>query len=353
MTSRPRISWSDLAGATVGVWGLGVEGGANLRKLLAIGATPVIADDRPRAESESGIAVLATASGGWEALARCEVVVKTPGISRYRPDVTALGDQGVAVVGGLGLWLEEVDRDRVVCITGTKGKSTTTSIVGHLLQGLGRSCLVGGNIGRLPYDPELRQEVEFTALEVSSFQATDLGCAPPVVAVTSLAPDHLDWHGSVERYFADKLSLCTQPGAELTVADGESAQLRAETTQLGSNIEWVRDDPAGWTSALGLVGSHNRRNALIAQACMRALGVEEAGDDEALAKAAGGFVALGSRLSEIGSVGGVRFIDDSLSTNALAAVAALDAFEGQAVALIVGGADRGIDYAPLAERVAA
>jgi UDP-N-acetylmuramoylalanine--D-glutamate ligase len=352
MTSRPRISWSDLAGATVGVWGLGVEGGANLRKLLAIGATPVVADDRPPAES-AGIPVLATSSGGWDALARCEVVVKTPGISRYRPDVAALGDPGVTVVGGLGLWLEEADLDRVVCITGTKGKSTTTSIVGHLLGGLGRSCLVGGNIGRLPYDPDQREELEFTALEVSSFQATDIGCAPPVVAVTSLAPDHLDWHGSVERYYADKLSLCTQPGAQLTVADGDSAELRAEAAQLGPKIEWIGDGPAGWTTALGLVGSHNRRNALIARACMVALGVEEAADDEAMAKAAEGFVALGSRLSEIGSVGSVRFVDDSLSTNALAAVAALDAFEGSAVALIVGGADRGIDYGPLAERVAA
>jgi UDP-N-acetylmuramoyl-L-alanine---L-glutamate ligase len=257
------------------------------------------------------------------------------------------------VVGGLGLWLEETDRDRVVCITGTKGKSTTTSILGHLLRGLGHSCLVGGNIGRLPYDPDQRDEVEFTALEVSSFQATDLGCAPPVVAVTSLHPDHLDWHGSVERYYADKLSLCTQPGAQLTVADGDSAELRAESAQLGPNIEWIRDEPASWTASLGLPGAHNRRNALIARACMIALGVEEAGDGGALAAAAHGFTPLDSRLSDIGTVGDVRFIDDSLSTNALATVAALDTFEGQSVALIVGGADRGIDYRPLAERVAA
>src|ERR1700691_6161913 len=105
MTSRPRICWADLAGASVGIWGLGVEGGANLRKLLALGGRPVIADDRPTERRRGDIAVLSTAAGGWEALSRCEVVVKTPGISRYRPDVTALEDQGVAVVGGLGLWL--------------------------------------------------------------------------------------------------------------------------------------------------------------------------------------------------------------------------------------------------------
>ncbi len=352
MHTRPRISWSDLAGASVGVWGLGVEGGANLRKLRSLGVTPVVADDRPTVEAVAGIPVRSTAAGGWDALADCEIVVKTPGISRYRPDVSALEDRGVAVVGGLGLWLEETDRGRVVCVTGTKGKSTTTSLLGHLLSRLGHPCLVGGNIGRLPYDPEVTETSEFTALEVSSFQATDLGCAPPVVAVTSLHPDHLDWHGSVERYYTDKLSICTQPGAELTIANGESPELRAEEAQLGPRIEWVLDAPAPWAVPLGLLGRHNVLNALIARACMRALGVEQAGDDEALEAAARGFVGLECRLSEIGSLGGVSFVDDSLSTNALATLAALDAFAGRSVAVIVGGADRGIDYGPLARRLA-
>jgi UDP-N-acetylmuramoyl-L-alanine---L-glutamate ligase len=351
VTSRPRICWSDLAGATVGIWGLGVEGGANLRKLRAVGGSPVIADDRPATDEVDGVPVLSTAAGGWDALARCQVVVKTPGISRYRPDVAALGDRGIPVVGGLGLWLEEADRDRVVCITGTKGKSTTTAIAAHLLQGLGHLCLAAGNIGRLPYDPDLQEDPEFTVVEVSSFQATDLSCAPPVVAVTSLAPDHLDWHGSVERYYADKLSLCTQPGARLTVANGDSAELRAEAVQLGPKVEWVEDRPEAWTEGLALVGAHNRRNALIARAVLSALGVPGAEDEEALAAAATGFEALGSRLTEIGTRRGVTFVDDSLSTNALSAIAALDAFPGRPVALIVGGADRGIDYAPLARRV--
>jgi UDP-N-acetylmuramoylalanine--D-glutamate ligase len=352
MTSRPRICWADLAGASVGIWGLGVEGGANLRKLLSLGAEPVIADDRPSQTHEGSLPVLSTGAGGWEALSRCEVVVKTPGISRYRPDVAALEDQGVAVVGGLGLWLQEADRSRVVCITGTKGKSTTTTIVGHLLHRLGRSCLVGGNIGRLPYDPELQTDPEFIAVEVSSFQATDLGCSPPVVAVTSLHPDHLDWHGSVERYYADKLSACTQPGAELTIANGRSKELRDEAAQLGPRVQWVDDTDAAWVGALGLLGAHNRTNALIAQACLLSLGVDVAADEEALALAAQGFTGLGSRLTEIGIVDGVTFVDDSLSTNALAAVAALDTFVGRPVAMIVGGADRGIDYGPLADRIA-
>jgi UDP-N-acetylmuramoylalanine--D-glutamate ligase len=173
-----------------------------------------------------------------------------------------------------------------------------------------------------------------------------------VTAVTSLHPDHLDWHGSVERYYADKLSACTQPGADLTIANGESRELHHEAAQLGPRVQWVDDAEATWAAPLGLLGAHNRTNALVARACMVALGVREADDDEALTRAAHGFTPLASRLSEIGTVDGVTFVDDSLSTNALAAMAALDAFDGRPVALIVGGADRGIDYGPLAARIA-
>jgi UDP-N-acetylmuramoylalanine--D-glutamate ligase len=106
-------------------------------------------------------------------------------------------------------------------------------------------------------------------------------------------------------------------------------------------------------AALGLLGNHNRRNALIARACLRALGIPEASDDPAVAEAAEGFTPLASRLQVIGDVGGVTFVDDSLSTNVLPTLAALDAFPARRVALIAGGHDRGIDYQPLAAGLAA
>src|SRR3954467_7063774 len=96
----PTISWSDLAGRRVGVWGLGVEGSANLRKLDELGIPAAVrVDDRP------GEGVVPTAEGGLEALGGCDVVVKSPGISRYRDDLRSLEAAGVPVVGGLGLWL--------------------------------------------------------------------------------------------------------------------------------------------------------------------------------------------------------------------------------------------------------
>jgi UDP-N-acetylmuramoyl-L-alanine---L-glutamate ligase len=354
---RPAISWSELRGASAGVWGLGVEGLANVRKLDTLGASPVLVDDQPPAGGVANRPVLATADGGLDALARCEVVVKTPGISRYRDDLRQLEALGLPVAGGLGLWLQEAPRERVLIITGTKGKSSTTAVAGHLLNRWGYRCMIGGNIGQPPWDIAQQGTAwDYWVIETSSYQATDLACSPPVVAVTSLHPDHLPWHGGdVETYYRDKLSACSQPGADLTVANGDSDLLRERRARLGPRVEWVQagDDPAAdWMQPLGLLGTHSRRNALIARACLRALGVPEAADDGALRDAAAGFQPLGSRLQVIGTVGGVTFVDDSLSTNVLPTLAALAAFPGRRVALIAGGQDRGIDYQPLAAGLA-
>jgi UDP-N-acetylmuramoyl-L-alanine---L-glutamate ligase len=355
--TRPGIGWSDLRGVRVGVWGLGSEGHASLRKLRAIGVEPVLVDDAPGEEG-----VLKTGDGGLDALMRCEVVIKTPGISPYGAAADQLRAAGVTLAGGLGLWANEADLSRVVYVTGTKGKSTTSSVIGHLLRGLGRTALVGGNFGVAPYDPDQAAGYDYWVIEVSSYTATDLAVTPPVTAVTSLHPDHLPWHGGVERYYRDKLSATSQPGADLTVANGDSAPLRMRAGLLGPRVEWVSetdDQGATWLDRLGLPGRHNRRNALIARAALRALGraagdenlVSQAADDERLAGAASGFTPLPSRLTPVGTVDGVTFIDDSLSTNVLPTLAALDSFPGRRVALIVGGQDRGIDYRPLAEEV--
>ncbi|HEX6452271.1 MAG TPA: Mur ligase family protein [Trebonia sp.] len=416
---RPGLGWSDLRDRNVGVWGFGREGSANLRKLRSMDIEPVLVDDDPPDDAEN---VLRTDSGGLEALLKCDVVVKTPGISRYRPEAGQLRDAGVSLTGGLGLWLAEADIERVIVVTGTKGKSTTSSVIGHLLNGLGQRAAIGGNIGNVPWDPHslggndppqappahggvarppvppagsphgapdtpVRETYgppggpvgappgglgggespnrrggvggivpprKYWVIEVSSYQATDLARTPPVAAVTSLHPDHLPWHGGVDQYYRDKLSALSQPGADLTVANGDSDLIRERRRLLGPRVEWVRedDDPdATWMEPLGLPGGHNRRNALIARAVLRALRIPGAEDDARLRAAAEGYEGLPSRLKEIGTVAGVRFVDDSLSTNVLPTLAALDAFPGQRVALIVGGQDRGIDYRELAEGV--
>lgn len=331
------LSWTDLAGLRVGVWGVGVEGNATLRRLAADGIEPVAVVD---GTDETALA----------ALRGCDVVVKSPGISPYDAPAVELARAGVRLVGGLGLWLAGAPADRVVCITGTKGKSTTTSIAGALIRGLGHTCLTGGNLGSPPWDPEAGT-ADWYVVEVSSYQAHDIETSPRVVVVTSLAEDHLTWHHGVENYVRDKLSLCTRPGAEVVIVpQGDPALLRHRDL-LGPAVVEVGDAGAraAWVDALGLLGDHNRRNALLAREALVRLGVPGADDDEALARAAASYTPLRSRLTAVGTVAGVDFVDDSLSTNTLPTLAAVDAFAGRRVALLVGGHDRGIDYAPLAE----
>ncbi len=353
---HPPISWSALSDASVGVWGLGVEGHASVRRLRTMGCVPVLVDDAPVAPRVDGLDVLTTGSGGLDALLRCEVVVKSPGISRYRPEVAHLESAGVAVCGGLGLFMAEADPARVACITGTKGKSTTTALAVHLITGLGCRARAGGNIGLPPWDPSPEPDPDYWVIETSSFQVPDLVAAPHVVAVTSLAPDHLDWHGSVERYYADKLSLCTKPGVSLALADGSDDQLRAHAALIGPHLRWVTaadvERDIVWSASLGLPGPHNARNASVARAVLVGMGIPGASDDNRIRLAARGFGGLPSRCHSLGSIEGVEFVDDGLSTNVLPAQAALQSFEQRPVALLVGGYDRGVDYSPLGRTIA-
>ena len=349
----PRLtSWADLSGGRVGLWGLGVEGRASLRRLRLAGVEPVLVD-RSAHRLEDGSSVLAADEAGLALLAGCEVVVKSPGISRYGQDCRQLVAAGVEVVGGLGLWMAEVDRARVLCITGTKGKSTTTSIVGALLAGLGHRFLLAGNIGVPPWDPAAPSDVDWWVVETSSYQALDLACGPAVVAVTSLSEDHLPWHGgSAEAYYADKLSLCTLPGVTRVVANGQDSELRAHAALLGPAVQWVEQQATGWAQGGQLLGSHNQRNAEIARQALSALGVPGMTDEAALGRAFAGFTPLPHRLAIVAELDGVTFVNDSISTNVLSTLAAIESFPGRRLAVLVGGLERDIDYLPLASRVA-
>jgi UDP-N-acetylmuramoyl-L-alanine---L-glutamate ligase len=340
---RHAVSFSDLAGRRVGVFGVGIEGRAAAARLTAIGCDLVLVDDDPAATGVPG--VLATSGGGAAALGRCEAVVKSPGISRYREDVTDLERGGVPVLGGVGMWLEEADRSRVICVTGTKGKSTVTTVAGHLAQRLGTEAVVAGNLGVPPFDAGFAPDGRLVVVETSSFQATDVAHSPAVVAVTSLGEDHVDWHGSTERYHADKLSLTRQPGARHTVV-ADTRSLREHREQLGGEVVIAEGD-AALASALGLAGRHGASNASVAVAALRAAGVAGSDDPDRLLVAARGYVPLPGRFREIARLGGVRFIDDSLATNPLPTIAALDAVGDARVALLIGGHDRGVDYGEL------
>lgn len=341
---RP-TGFKDLAGKRVGIFGYGIEGRAAAAR-LAQHCELVIVDDAPNLGPE----VLPTSQGGLEALAACDVVLKSPGISPYRDDVEELA-KSVTVTSALNLWMQEIDRNRVIGVTGTKGKSTTTSLISFILNSLGEKAYALGNIGIPPYDPSNDLSEGWLVLEISSFQAPDLTCAPTILVLTSLGSDHLDWHGSLENYQHDKLSL-TRLIPPPTIFFASSI----ESSIFGQTATSVEPDKSGLTEALGLIGRHNLSNVALALSVVsHTTGLSVDKIVSKVESVANSFTPLPGRLTEVGREEGegpvIRFIDDGLATAALPTIAALSAFPDGDLSLILGGFDRGIDYEPLVEAI--
>ncbi len=343
---RP-TGFADLTGRRVGIFGFGLEGRA-AAALLHDRCELVIVDD----VDGLGDDVLTTDRGGLDALRTCEVVLKSPGIPRRRDDVLDLERRGVTVTSALNLWLHDTDLDRVVAITGTKGKSTTTSLVTFFLDCVNQPAQRLGNIGQPPYDPALDTSTDWLVLEVSSFQVVDLDLAPSVVVVTSLGEDHIDWHGSLEQYRSDKLALTRAPGAHRTLV-ADTLTLRQHEREIGGELEFVTSDESHLATELGLLGEHNDSNVALALATVKALtGVDDRELRSAVRARAHEFRPLEGRLTLVASEttegATVRYVDDGLATAVLPTLAALEVFRDEPVSLIAGGFDRGVDYEELA-----
>ena len=351
---------SDLAGRRVLLLGTGREAIAAAVALAPVVSELVAADDT---DGESAAAFRGAhgpvlIAPDFDSIAgRFDVVVKSPGISPGHPLVVALLAAGVPLTSGTDLWMTE-HASTTTGVTGSKGKSTTASLVHHLNVAFGIDSALGGNIGvpLLALAPADR-----TVAELSSYQAQSLTISPDVVVLTSLFPDHLDWHGSEQQYFADKLNAIAH-GPRVVITNVEDARLVAVLRSLGHEpvgSAWrvdgdviVRgDEPFMPRSELRMLGRHNAVNATLALAAVEAAGVTV--DPGIARRALAAFAPLEHRLEPIADPSGITFINDSLSTTPHAAIAALEAIGTAGVVLIVGGQDRGVDYGVLREYLAA
>ncbi|WP_433343205.1 UDP-N-acetylmuramoyl-L-alanine--D-glutamate ligase [Micromonospora sp. CA-111912] len=363
---------SDLRGRAVAVWGAGREGRAAVTAIAAHGPAGLVAVDDsanflalpwdgPLAEA----APLVTGDEGLARLAAADVVVRSPGVPNTHPWMVELRRRGVTVTQGSALWMADHAR-RTVGVTGSKGKSTTSSLISHLLTAVDRPNVFGGNIGVPLLD---LPESDLYVLELSSYQCTDLTDSPRVAVVTSLFPEHLDAHGGEREYYRDKLNLLAY-GPETVVVNGADPRLAAElgdrsavragspgTTHVATGPDgapWfhLADRPLFPRAVLPLVGRHNEGNLCVALAVLDAIGVDVVARKDTLAVAVAGFQGLAHRLTEIADPSGLTFVDDTLATSPYAAMHAIDAYEGRPLTVIVGGTDRGLDYSPLREHLA-
>ncbi len=364
-------------GREVAVVGLG-KSGAAATKLLRREALPVYASDTGTGiEFDTWAAALrglgAEVQLGGHDLARitrASAVVVAPGVPPLAPPLVEARAAGVEIYAETDIGFLALGGTRCIGITGTNGKTTTTSLLAHAMAAAGLRAETAGNIGRPLAEVALAPDPpDWLALELSSFQLHDTPHLRPAIGVlTNLAPNHLDRYGSLEEYYADKALLFRNAAADsiwISNADDPAVQMMTEPVPGRHRRFSVEKRADGWydharaalmlgdqplmaRGDLPLLGDHNVANALAA-----ALAAVEAGAD-AVRVAAGlrTFRAISHRVEPVREVDGVLWINDSKSTNVtstLVAVAALD----RPFVLLLGGRHKGEPYDRLAEALRA
>jgi UDP-N-acetylmuramoylalanine--D-glutamate ligase len=411
-----RLEGMELKNKRVLVVGLGKSGLAAALFLRDRGARVTVSDTRSATALAKEIPTLLEAgimveSGGHGLLTfrRQDLIVVSPGVPLDTPEVAQAANLGTPVIGELEL-ASRFLQGEVVAITGSNGKTTTTTLVGKIFADAGLKTLVGGNIG-LPVvelvelqerekkaDPLRDDEQEddeqgddkerdnrqkggttWSVLEVSSFQLeTVVEFRPKIAVVLNITPDHLDRHKTFERYAAAKAKITGRQGAEdflVLNAEDKATQMVAAHTRAqifwfsgvrrikqgafvhGESVFWLAQEggtpePVLPVAEIPLRGSHNVENVLAAVCAARLAGIAS----ESIRESVRTFHAVEHRLEPVRTLGGVTFYNDSKATNVDATLKAVASFAG-GVHLILGGKDKDSDYTLLApllrERVAA
>ena len=374
MSARPVV----IRGARVAVLGLARSGSAAARLLAREGASVHASDvsSAPAVEAaaarlrEEGIDAMA---GGHDParLSASDWVVVSPGIPPEAPALAGAIRRGVPVFAELEVasWFADAP---IAAITGTNGKTTTTSLLGAIAAGAGLRASVAGNIGR-PFSTAVMEKArpDWFVLEVSSFQLAGIDVFRPRIAIVlNLTSDHLDRYPDMTAYRRDKERIAENQGPEdhlglnaedpalAAFAEGRPPRRhffhRAETvtsgaTAAGGRIALVGLPDAGAVmpaEAIALPGAHNLQNALAAALAASLMGIDRA----AIATGLASFRGVPHRLETVAEVDGVRWVNDSKATNVDSAAVALEAFDAPLV-VIMGGRHKGSSYAPLAPRL--
>ena len=331
----------NMSGKQVGILGLGLSGMAAARALATSGAGCHLHDDNrtPPAPLPDAAAVTDWRDWPWDRLA---AMVISPGIPHLHPEphpaAARAAAAGVPVISEVELAMQAAPAARIVAVTGTNGKSTTTALIGHCLAAAGRPVAVGGNIGEAACvltDPGPGGVI---VLELSSYQLeTTPSLRADIALLLNITPDHLARHGGMDGYVAAKariLDAVPGDGRAIFASDDAPVALLADShAATGGTGQTVRaaDAPAAIRDVAALAGPHNALNAAAAAACLRGLGLT---DDE-IAHGMAGFSGLAHRLQPVTRHGPITFVNDSKATNGVAAACALAAYDS--IYWIAGG----------------
>jgi len=335
-----------MSGQTVGILGLGVSGMAAARALAGVGAHLWLHDDSwseagpPAALDMPQAAQIATwQDWPWASL---DALVISPGIPHHLPAphgaAARATEAGVPVISEVEIALRAGPAARLVVITGTNGKSTTTALLGHCLASAGIPVAVGGNIGDAACNLADPGQDGVIVLEMSSYQLeTTPSLTPDISVLLNITPDHLDRHGGMDGYVAAKArALTALPAHGLGVigsGDAHVVKLADDLRQGSAALSVISPEmaPAAVRDCAALAGDHNRENAAAVAACMQYLGCSA----ESIAAGMSSFAGLPHRLQPVAGNDHLQFVNDSKATNGVAAARALAAFDN--IYWIAGG----------------
>lgn len=357
---------SDLVNKVVAVWGMGAEGKDILRYLAAHKITDKFilindtACDKPTGFEQYPLYCGADID---TALDKAGVIIRSPGVSIYKPEIAKRRSKVTSVTDLCLTELCSRPNCKVIAISGSKGKSTSVSALAFMLNKLGYKTGLGGNIGR-PLIELLDDEYDFVVDEISSYQASDLTVSPQIAMFTNLFYVHSEWHNGHENYCRDKVHLvASQKEGNIFFANARNEQLMHYTEEFADkrklyNIEdgfhaegrdfYYRQEKLFTLDDLKLSGNHNLENLAGVFSILQYLNLDIKKAVEALKE----FEPLPHRLQKVAIKNGVLFVNDSISTAPEAAIGAIKSFDGNLV-LISGGQDNQQDYTDYAKCVEA
>ena len=351
---------------SIAIWGYGREGHATYNYLKNKGIKAnisIIADDEP-SHIPGGCNVLVGAEGcAAIASGNFDLIIKSPGISLYRPEISIGKKAGSIFTSATNIWMQANPDAKTIVVTGTKGKSTTAKLIHHILCEIGMDGELAGNVGRPLMEIETPPEI--TVIELSSYQIADLEFAPTIAVGLNLYPEHIPWHGDIETYYSDKLRIFSLNPAPKALLNAHDAEIKKRLGNI-KNAIWFNDassygvhDGAVYKenekiisiSETNLLGEHNLSNIACALSAVEIIAGDLSEKNETIKNAVASFIPLPHRLELLGEKNGVLYVDDSISTTPQSALAALRAFNENSKIIILGGQDRGLDYGELAKHL--
>ena len=353
--------FNSLRGKRIAVLGLGVSNRPLVRLLLEFGCDVTGCDRTPREKLDDEVLELETmgcrlsVGDGYLDGMEADLLFRTPGMHPGNPAIQALVAKGAQVTSEMEVFFE-VAPCQLIAVTGSDGKTTTTTLISEMLKASGKTVWLGGNIGT-PLLPLVRQmkETDYAVVELSSFQLMDMTRSPHIAVVTNLAPNHLDVHKDMEEYVQSKTNIFNfQTENDILVLNADNDITAAFTgkgttrffSRQGKNVHVIQKDGVIYrdgeavlnTADILIPGVHNVENYMTAIAA-----VEGLVDDKTVRQVAKTFGGVEHRIELVRIKDGVRFYNDSIASSPTRTIAGLRSFS-EKVILIVGGYDKNIPF---------